>query len=329
MTLALALIGVGISSHEHLHELLAVNIEHHAVDGLELQRVVVVVDHFHQCVAGRQCQILLGGLANLLLLVAGLGSSEGVVAIAHGEQQRCYAADTILLLHGTVGSETFQRIGNGIDLLCGQLVATDVTAVLHQLEVIDLLHACSGGSERLNDSALGVIDQQHHVGQLNGSIAAHLGAGRNTIQHRALSGADQRAGAGSEIIGIQIHHTDEAMTDTAVGLLTLHIEEAVAQRLENALVHILLHGGVDVADNALHIGIFQLCLGENEAQRGGGVAHLLLHRLPIFRLGGKLIASHHGPLMHILSLGHQDVGGIKAQLLKLLVHGVSSLFPSM
>ena len=44
------------------------------------------------------------------------------------------------------------------------------------------------------------------------------------------------------------------------------------------------------------------------------------------RRGGELVAGHHGPLGHVLSLGQQDVGGIKAQLFEFLVHGVPPVF---
>ena len=328
VTLALALIGVGIGGAEGVHELLVIHAEHHAVDRLELQRVVVVVHHLYQGVTGGQRQILLGGLALLLLLIAGLGGGQRVVAIAHGEQQRRHAGDVVLLLHGLVGGQALQRVGHGVDLLVGQLEAADVTAVLHQVEVIDLLHTAGSGGQRLDDGLFGVVDEQHDVGQLDGGVAAHLGPGRDAVQHRALGGADQRARAGGKVISVQVHHADKAVADLAVGLLALDIDQAVGQRFKHAVGQVLAHGGVDVSDQLVHIGGFQIGFRQDQAQRGGGVAHLLLHRLPVLRLRGKLVAGHHGPLGHILALGQQDVGGIKAQLLKLLVHGLLLIFLS-
>ena len=321
MTLALALVGVGIGGHEHLHEAILVDVEHHAVDGLELQSVIVVVDHFHQCIAGGKLEVLLGSLAGLLLLVAGLGGSQRVVTVTHGKQERCNTGDTVLALHGCVRGQSLESLGHGVDLSSGELIAADVAALLHQLEVVDLLHALHGGGQRLNNGALGVVDQQHHMGQLDGCVAAHLGAGRNAIQHRTFGSADEGTGTGGEVIGIQIHHTNQAMTDAAIGLLALDVNKALGHGLKDTAVQIFLHRSVDIADDALHIGILQLGLGEDQTQSRGISAHLLLHRLPVFRLGGELVAGHHSPLVHILSLGHQDVGGIKAQLFKLLVHG--------
>ena len=57
-----------------------------------------------------------------------------------------------------------------------------------------------------------------------------------------------------------------------------------------------------------------------QTQGGRGVAHGLLHGLPVFRLGRELVAGHHGPLAHVLILGQQDVSRVEAQLLEFLVH---------
>ena len=164
------------------------------------------------------------------------------------------------------------------------------------------------------------------MGQLDGGVAADAGAGRNTIQHRTLGGADQRAGAGGEVVSVQIHHADKAVADASVGLLALDVNQGVGQRFKHAVGHVLAHGGVDIVNVLVHVGGLQIGLGQDETQRGGCVAHLLLHRLPVLRLGGELVAGHHGPLGHVLLLGQQDVGGIKAQLFKFLVHGVPPVF---
>ena len=93
VALALALVGVGVELLELFHELLMVDAEEHAVDGLELERVVVVVHDLDKCVAGGQREVFLGRLALLLLFIAGLGGGEGVVAVADGEQQGRDAGD--------------------------------------------------------------------------------------------------------------------------------------------------------------------------------------------------------------------------------------------
>lgn len=81
VALALALVGVGVELLKLFHELLMVDAEEHAVDGLELERIVVVVHDLDKCVAGGQREVFLGSLALLLLFIAGLGGGEGVVAV--------------------------------------------------------------------------------------------------------------------------------------------------------------------------------------------------------------------------------------------------------
>ena len=245
-----------------------------------------------------------------------------MVAVAHSEQQGRNAGDVVLLLHGLVGGQALQRGGHGVDLGLGQLIALDVAAVLHQVEIVQLLHGVGSGGQRLDDGLVGVVDQQHDVGQLDGGVAAHAGTGRDTIQHGTLGGADEGAGAGGEVIGVQIHHADQAVTDLAVGLLTLDVDQGVGQGLEHAVGDVLGHGVVDVLNELVHVGGLQVGLRQDQAQGGGGVAHLLLNGLPVLRLGRELIAGHHGPLGHVLLLGQQDISGIKAQLFKLVIHVV-------
>lgn len=100
-----------------------------------------------------------------------------MVAVAHGEQQGSRAGHAVLLLHGLVGGQTLQSVGHGVYLAIRQLIAADVAAVLHQVEVIQRLHFAGGGGQRLDDGLFGVVDQQHHMGQLDGGVAAHRARG--------------------------------------------------------------------------------------------------------------------------------------------------------
>ena len=129
----------------------------------------------------------------------------------------------------------------------------------------------------------------------------------------ALRGPDKGPGAGGEVVLLQVHHANQAVADFPVRLDPLDIEEAVLQGAEQPAVQIGAHGGVDGGDALLHVRGVQPRLGEDEPQGGGGVSHVLLHRLPILGLGGELVAGHHGPLCHIRALlGQEDVGGIEA-----------------
>ena len=243
-----------------------------------------------------------------------------MVAVAYGEEQGRRAGEVVFGHLGLGGAQAGEGVGHGVDLLFGQAVALDMAAVLHQIEIIDHVHGVRRSGEGFDDGLLRVVDEEHDVRQLNGGVAADPGPGRDALLDGGLGGTDEGAAAGGEVVGVQVHHPHQAVADAAVGLLALHIDEGGGQRLKDALIQIVRHGGVDVGDELVHIGGLQIGLRQNEAQRGGGVAHLLLHRLPVLRLGGELIAGHHGPLGHILPLGQQNVGGIKTQLVEFRFH---------
>ena len=103
------------------------------------------------------------------------------------------------------------------------------------------------------------------------------------------------------------------MADLPVGLDPLDIKEGVLQGFKEAVRQVFAHGGVDGGNALLHVRGVQPRLGENEPQGGGGVPYQGLHRLPVLRLGGELVAGHHGPAGHVRALlGQEDVGGIEA-----------------
>ena len=323
VALALALVDVGIGLLELGHKGLGVRAEDHPVDGLELQGVVVVVDDLHQSVAGGEVFPLALRRHLLEVFIAGLGGGQGMVAVAHGEEQGLGVPEAVLLLHSLGGAEAGQGIRDAGDLVGGELPAGEVAAALLKIEVIELLHLGALRRQGLDDAALGIVDEEHHVGQLDGGVLPDPDPGRDAGEDGALGGPDEGAGAGGEVILVQVHHADKAVADLAVRLLALDVEEGIRQGLENALVQIPLHGGVDVGDVLVHIGVIQLGLRQDQPQGGGGVAHVLLHSLPILRLGGELVAGHHGPLAHVGVLGQEDVGGIESQLLKVFLHVVS------
>ena len=199
-----------------------------------------------------------------------------------------------------------------------------MAAVFHEVEVIDALHRAGSGGQGLDHGLFGVVDEQHDVGQLDGGVAAHAGARGDTVEHGALSRADQRAGAGGEVVLVKVDHTDQAVADLAVALAALDVDQGVLERLEDAFIEILGHGGVDIGDEFVDVGGLQVGLGQDEAQGGRRIADGLLHALPIFGLRGELVAGNNSPLAHIHILGQQNVGRIEAELGKLFVHGGSS-----
>ena len=200
-----------------------------------------------------------------------------------------------------------------------------MAAVFHEVEVVDHLHAVGRGGQRLDDSLIGIVDEQHDVGQLDGRVAAHAGARGDAVEHRTLGGADQRAGAGGKVVLVEIDHADQAVADLAVALAALDVDERILERLKDVLLEILVHGGVDVGNELVDIGGLQVGLGQDEAQGGRRIADGLFHALPILGLGRELVAGDDGPLLHIdVLVGQQDVSGIEAELTEFFVHGVSS-----
>ena len=163
------------------------------------------------------------------------------------------------------------------------------------------------------------------MGQLDGRVAAHAGARGDTVEHGALGGADQGAGAGGEIVLVEVDHADQAVADLAVALAALDVDERILERLKDVLLEILVHGSVDVGDELVDVGGLQVGLGQDEAQGGRRIADGLFHALPILGLGRELVAGDDGPLLHIdVLVGQQDVSGIEAELTEFFVHGVSS-----
>ena len=110
------------------------------------------------------------------------------------------------------------------------------------------------------------------------------------------------------------------MAHLAVGLRALNIEQGPRQGLKDALRQIAVHSAVDVRDMGVHIRVVQLGLRQDQPEGGRRVPHSL-------RLGGELVAGHHGPLGHVRILGQQDIRRVKAQLLEFLVHVASPFFP--
>ena len=246
-----------------------------------------------------------------------------MVAVAHGEQQRRRVLQAVFLLHGLRRTHGRQGVRHRVHLFRRQLPTLQVAAALLEVEVVQLLHAVRPGGQGLDDGPVRVVDQQHHVGQLDGGVLPDPHPGRDTGEHRPLRGPDQGAGAGGEIVLVQVHHADEAMADLAVGLGPLDIEQGLRQGLEHARGQIPVHGAVDGRDVIVHVRVVQPGLRQDQPEGGGCVPHRVLHRLPVLRLGGELVAGHHGPLRHVRVLGQQDVRGIKAQFPEFLVHVAS------
>ena len=248
-----------------------------------------------------------------------------MIAVAYGVKQHIifYA---VFLLHLLRGPQSAQGPGDPLLVLPIHQPAGKMAAALLQIKIIEGSHPALFLSQRFDHCLFGVINEQNDMGQLNSRALAHLDPGRDPLQNGSLRRPDTALAAGEEIILLQIHHADEALADLAISLGPLHIEKGMGIGFKYALFQILLHGGIDLGNVFSHLGSVQFCLRQNQTQCRGGVPHRTLNSLPVFRLGGKLVAGHHGPFGHIRLTGQENIGGIQPRRLELFFHRNSFLY---
>ena len=82
-----AVVRAGMRREEGRHDVFRIDAEDHPVDGFELQGIVMVVDEFHERVAGRRGVSRLA-FAGLQVLKALLRGGKRVVAVAHCVEKR-------------------------------------------------------------------------------------------------------------------------------------------------------------------------------------------------------------------------------------------------
>ena len=256
----------------------------------------------------------------LLPLVALLGGGQGVVAVPHGEEEHRLVHGAVLGVEGGGVGQGPQGGGHQGHALPVQLPAGDVAAPLHEVEVVHLLHPVLPGGERLDHRLLRIVGQEHDVGQLQRGVLAHRHPGRDAGHDRALGGPHQGGRAGLIVVLLQIHHAHQAPAQPQVVQPPLHIDEGGGQGAEPVFPQVAGHGVVDLHDVGLHVGAVQAALRQDQPQGGGGGAHILLHPLPVLRLGGVLVAGHHRPLGIFAVLGQQDVGRAEGQAVKQVCH---------
>ena len=250
-----------------------------AMDGVEVQRIVVDVHQFHQRVASRMLRCSALGLQ---FLPHRLRRGEGVVAVAHGVGQRRFASAQ----GGNGGGDA----GNGFGI--GDVPAAHPAAALHELEVVGWRPVLR--KQRFDDRTLGIIDKHHDVRRLQERVAAHRGARRQPRPVRAFGAADESPGAGPivETLQIQRHHQSPSRR-AAEG--AFHQHEARRHGHQHVF-RVFAHALVDGGNRRVPIGVAaQFGLRQHEMQRGRMVAGQLPGLLPVGRLRGVLIAGDHRP----------------------------------
>ena len=172
MPLSPPLNGGGIISHKGVQQLLGADAEDQAVYGLELNRLVVQVDHLAQGVAGRFLRPPLRGDHALAALPTLLGCGKGVISVPHSKQQAVQ-----VLFHPVFPG--VQRLEHPILQLPGQQPAPDAPSPLHQGKIVELFHLPRPGGQGLDNHAVGVVHQEHHMRHFYGGVLPHRHPGGN------------------------------------------------------------------------------------------------------------------------------------------------------
>ena len=146
------------------------------------------------------------------------------------------------------------------------------------------------------------------MGQFDGRVFPDLHPGGDAGENGALSGANGGAGPLLVAVLLQIQLANQAQTGFPVGEFAFQKDHGILQLPQAALFQVLLHGLIDFLNLLLHVLTFQLALRQDQPEGGGGVTDELVYSLPIFRLGGVLVAGHHGPFGQAAVLRQQDVG---------------------
>ena len=117
----------------------------------------------------------------------------------------------------TVGvGQTGHGLRRLVELSRSKAPAGHPATLLHEREVIERFHLVLLGGEGLDDSAAGIIAQQHGMGQLDGGVLPHGHPGRDAGEDYSFRGPDRSAGAGLVIILLQIYHAHQASAHPAV-----------------------------------------------------------------------------------------------------------------
>ena len=205
-------------------------------------------------------------------------------------------------------------------------VAGDVPAVKHQVGIVKLCQLRFLLGERLNDRLLRVVNQHEDVRQLNGCALADLEPWRNAGNNRPLRRANQRGRSLGIVIRFKVEREDEPRAHHAADR-ACHQHKPLRLLFENALVEVLAHMRFDALDALRFTGLFQICFRQNQLQRRRCFADDSLGFLPVFRLGGELVAGDDRPFGIVRALfRQQDARHLHRYIiLKTLFHKTSIL----
>ena len=166
-------------------------VEYYPVNGLEYYAVVMYVLELYQAVAGGVLVLCGEALLGLYPLPVGLCGSEGMVAVAHCEEQGRLIG---VILFGVC--VFIDQSGEGVDralylALVLYEVALYVAALLHKVEIIQPFGLVQPLAYGFYNGALGVVYEYQYMGHLQRSVLPYPEAGRYTLDYSALGSADK------------------------------------------------------------------------------------------------------------------------------------------
>mmetsp|Transcript_30496 Transcript_30496/g.73075 ORF Transcript_30496/g.73075 Transcript_30496/m.73075 type:complete len:238 (-) Transcript_30496:956-1669(-) len=186
------------------------------------------------------------------------------------------------------------------------MVPLQVPAVLHELTVVQHLQGVPHSEQRLDHSAVWVVDEHEDVGELQGGLFANGDTRGQAVLNRLLRGANQALGIPGEIVLLQINRNNQPLPRLHRRRLPVDQHEPRGLGLEDPISIVLIHTVPDPLDD-LPVGLVvrQIDLGEDQVEGGWTGTHDVLNGLPVLGLGGVLVAGHHAPLGEVRPLARE------------------------
>ena len=185
--------------------------------------------------------------------------------------------------------------------------ACDVSAALHQVEIVELcelvLLICKG----FDDTLFGIVNEYHDMGEFNGSALTYLDAGRYTLDNGGFCCPYLRFGTLVVLVLFKVDTADDTCPYSAIGLNALNIYHSIFVFFKNALFKILLHGAVYLVYPVIHAGLFKVHLGKYQVIGALIIAYVFFNSVPVLGFRGILVAGNYCPLVHIRILGQKDI----------------------
>ena len=196
-----------------------------------------------------------------------------------------------------------------------------MAAALHEVEIIELLVVREVLRKGLDNGLFIVVDENDDVGQFERCAVADPKTRGNALDDRAFGGADKGGRTLGIIVCFEVESDDKAVAGLSVNGAAGE-NEALALVFEDALLNIFVHSLADGGNALRFAGLFEIDLGEHQAEGGRRVADDLLALVPVIGLGGVLIARDASPFGEVDALrGHHKLRHGNADIvLKLRVH---------